>query len=129
MKKHLRIAATYVALVAMMLCALMPAGWMPNAGGSTDGRLITVCTMYGPVQISLGPNGESVKQRHHQDNDRSHEICPFAGVPHFAAPVAFAATVAPALVVAGTGLSAIRPIASARLPYSDSSPCAPPSFA
>jgi hypothetical protein len=62
-----------LALVAMILRALMPMGWMP--GASLDAPF-AICTMSGPLQHA--PDNGKVPADHHV-------ICPFAAAPHLAA--------------------------------------------
>lgn len=83
MMRGIRFAGVWIALVAMMLRAFLPDGWMPNTAG-TPGVLITLCTMYGPVQTIVGPYGQPVKQSPAHNDGRHHEVCSFAAAPHFA---------------------------------------------
>lgn len=93
MSRNLRFATVYVALAAMMLRALLPTGWMPSFGGG-NGLTISVCSMNGPVQLDIGPDGKAHKHQQ-QDDGRSHETCPFAAAPHFASSAALPAAAAP----------------------------------
>jgi hypothetical protein len=85
-----RQAVIHLALAAMMLRALLPAGWMPGARAAT-GSFITICTMNGFAKLALGADGQPVKHAP-QDDGRQHDVCPFAAAPHFA-------TTSPALAV------------------------------
>jgi hypothetical protein len=70
-----RSLAATLALAAMLLRGLLPAGWMPNPDGTAGAPLI-ICSMGGPHH--LHPAGVP------QDN--SGKVCPFAAVAHLAAP-------------------------------------------
>lgn len=69
-----------VALVAMFLHALMPAGWMPAQPGT--GALLTICSAVGSFQADApGKDG-------HHKGAPTHEVCPFAAAGHLAIPPA-----------------------------------------
>ena len=85
MTQHFRHIAVHLALAAMLLRAVMPAGWMPSAAA---GSPLTICTMNGPVRMVLGPDGTPIKQKPH------HDTCPFAAAP----PLAELAAVVPVTV-------------------------------
>ncbi len=108
MNRNLRFAAVYVAIAAMMLRALLPTGWMPGTG---NGLGITVCSMNGPVQLDIGPDGKAQKHQQ-QDDGRSHETCPFAAAPHFASPAALPAVAAPTALAATIKRDFRRAVAS-----------------
>ena len=93
--RNLRLAATYAAIAAMMLRALLPEGWMPGTTPSGMPALV-ICSMDEPMQImpdtamsgTMGMSGTmdmSKPMPAHGDNGH-HETCPFAAAPHFAAP-------------------------------------------
>lgn len=125
MTRTLRIAAVHLALVAMMLRALLPAGWMPSV---TAGAPITICTMDGMVRIAPGADSPSHKQ-HQQDDGRSHEICPFGAAPHFAAPVQLAVLAAPSTLSFILAPKAPVAVPSGRDGYAPQSSRGPPRFA
>ena len=88
-KRNLRLAATYAAIAAMMLRALLPEGWMPGTTPSGMPALV-ICSMDEPVQVMpdhgmSGAMDMSKPMPAHGDNGH-HETCPFAASPHFAAP-------------------------------------------
>ena len=89
MTHYSRRAAVHLALAAMLLRAVMPAGWMPSAAA---GLPLTICTMNGPVQMVLGPDGSPIKQKPH------HDICPFAAAPPLAELAAAVPVTAPSLL-------------------------------
>jgi hypothetical protein len=127
MLRTFRLAGIHLALAAMMLRALIPDGWMPNAA-PTGGMPIALCTINGPVSLVAGVDGKSAPHDPAHNDGRHVDVCPFAAAPHFA-------TVTPALAPAA-------PIAEAffapRLPqahmfggagrHTPQSPRAPPSF-
>ncbi len=78
--RRFRHAAVHLALIAMVLRALLPAGWMPNLTGTGDGALV-ICTMDGPVQSVAKDHGPGKPT---PDDGRQHEACPFAAAPHVA---------------------------------------------
>lgn len=62
--------ARHLAIIALIVRALLPMGWMPAAHG------LTICSMdmsaHQPVQDG------------NKDSHSSHEECPFAAAPHLA---------------------------------------------
>ena len=125
MTRNLRLAGVHIALAAMLLRALLPAGWMPNPIASAAAPFV-ICTIDGPAQIQLGPDGHPLK--HDQNNDRGHDSCPFAAAPHVAPP-ALAALLAPpssAISAAPTAqLASVQTLAR----HTPQAPRAPPSLA
>jgi hypothetical protein len=78
MTRNFRIAAVHLALAAMLLRALLPAGWMPNA---EPGSFLTICTMDGSVhQVDQHQPGRHTPD----DTQHGHDECPFAAAPHVA---------------------------------------------
>lgn len=87
-----RLVAVQFALAAMLLRALIPAGWMPNPGA---GALLVICTGHGPMTMSSGAHhGKTAPRPHHRQNHEN-DICPFAAAGHLATPALFAALAAP----------------------------------
>ena len=86
-------AMVYLALAAMMLRALTPAGWMPAAPGQS-GVPITICTMHGPMRMAMDADHSPLPVKQ-QDNGRKHDICPFAAAPHYAISPPVVAQTAP----------------------------------
>lgn len=93
MVRNLRLAAVMLALTAMLLRALLPAGFMPGvaAGGSS----IVVCTMDGLVRIALDADGKPVKKQPAQDDAHHQQLCPFAAAVQLASPSSAGALIAP----------------------------------
>lgn len=118
--RELRLAAMHLALAAMLLRALMPAGWMPNAEAAAGSPLV-ICTMNGPMPLAPEP------QKHKAD--ASGDICPFAAAAQLAdtgkPPVLALPQSAPAFAEA-QAYRAFAVFAAERRPQS---PRAPPRFA
>lgn len=102
MRANFRILALSVALTAMVLRALIPAGWMPQAGGS----ILTLCTIEGQIQIAVGPDGQPLKNTPAKDGE--HQFCPFAASSTLAST-----NTTPVLVAPITAYAAARPPAFA----------------
>jgi hypothetical protein len=71
---RIRPTATRLALVAMLLRALVPAGWMP---GTANGSPLVLCTANGLVQVldaSLAPMPDDAPASHSPAADGN---CPF----------------------------------------------------
>lgn len=96
MVRNFRFAAVYLALAAMVLRALLPAGFMP--GATADGSTIVVCTMDGLVQLQLDADGKPIKQGPVQDDARHQQLCPFAAVAQLAGPTTAPTLIPPSLV-------------------------------
>ena len=91
-----RIAAAFahaflirLTLVALLVSALLPAGWMPNPDGMGSGIPIVMCTGHGPVTAVMDHGGKPAKPQQSQS-----DVCVFAAAATYATPVA-----APALSV------------------------------
>ena len=124
MPTRLRLAALHLALAAMMLRALLPAGWMPNPAGFAE-SLFVICTADGPIW----PIGQS-EHRHHTPDDRqqSHEACPFAAAPHVAGPAILAQIDLLPLLGRLSDPPATAMVVRHRTPYQPQAPRAPPLF-
>jgi len=94
------------ALLALLLHALSPAGWMPNPEGVASGSPFVICMGYGPMpdadmamqgghhQGAMAPH-----QGHHPDKGgqaHQHDVCPFAAAAHMAPPPQAIAVALPA---------------------------------
>ena len=119
-----RRTAVHFALVAMLLRALLPVGWMPNLAGGGDTFLVA-CSADGLLQNT---------DQHHQDRQapgngqQSHDECPFAAAPHIASPTTAAQVALPTYF----GHFSNSPRAAAAVfdvsAYQPQSPRAPPFF-
>lgn len=87
-----RRAAVHRALTALMLCALLPAGWIPNPDAA-NGSAFVICTMYGPL---TAPGG---REKPANLDSRDHQSCPFAAAAHLAPPLQQARLALPATAV------------------------------
>jgi Protein of unknown function (DUF2946) len=119
---NFRRVAVHLALIALMLRALLPAGWMPNPGGA-NGAPFVICTMDGPLK-ALDAKGKPIR---HDPRDR--DACPFAAAAHLAPPAELASLALPAFA-AGAAAAPSQPVpATARAHYDPQSPRAPPANA
>jgi Protein of unknown function (DUF2946) len=122
MPHRFRFAAIHLALAAMLLRALLPAGWMPNPAGIGESIFI-VCTMDGPVQ-----QADQHQQGKHMPDDgqRGHEECPFAAAPHIAAPAAVALLALPSYFGRFSNPPSLTAATATASSYQPQSPRAPP---
>jgi Protein of unknown function (DUF2946) len=111
-------AARHLALVALILRALVPAGWMPGATADTP---FVICSVDGPVQHA--PDG-----RKPADDGRQHEACPFAATPHLASTPDAPQVALPPVHEAAAVTNTLRAAAIAAR-FTPQSPRAPPFFA
>jgi hypothetical protein len=120
--RGLRHTLVHLALMALILRAFMPTGWMPNV--QTPGEsLFVVCTMDGPVQAWGG------KALPGKDDPRAHETCPFAAAAAgIAPPVDFIRIAAPELPESAAPRILVAAPAARAPPYSQASSRAPPSL-
>lgn len=102
----------HVALAALILRAMLPAGWMPDAHG------LTICSVtLGAVHHDAAPG--------HADGKTAHGECPFAASAHMAAAPAAPSLALPAVhAFAAATDRAHAAVIAAR--FSPGSPRAPP---
>lgn len=84
--------ALYALLAAMMLRALVPAGWMPASDPLSGGAYIVICTSSGMKTIQVDGNGVPVE--HNDESAATPDHCAFGNTVAFglaAAPPAAAA--------------------------------------
>lgn len=84
--------AVLIALVAMVLRGVLPAGWMPQAPAD-NGAFLTICSPNGVIHLAGDPASKPTapaKSSQHSD------VCPFAAGLH-TFDLAAAATLAPHL--------------------------------
>jgi len=105
--------ARHLAIIALTLRALLPAGWMPAAHG------LTICSMDAGTHQPAQDNGK--------DGHSSHEECPFAAAPHLASVPDMPRLILPAFhaFAAATDRGYAAAVASHFTPQS---PRAPPRF-
>ncbi|HEY2444587.1 MAG TPA: hypothetical protein VGI20_02485 [Rhizomicrobium sp.] len=119
MSAHLRSLAFVLATSAMLLRAMLPAGWMPEANAGT----LVICTAQGPLRVSPARHGQ------HGSPDRGAQACPFAAAAQLARPLAAILAPAPNLNMASTAQGAVVPLVLPALAHRIHSPRAPPVLA
>jgi len=120
MGSTLRRALLDVAFFAILLRALLPAGWMP--GHAADGTIsFVICSVDG-VHRGDG-DGHANKTG---DDGRQHDACPFAAAPHVATPVTAAQIAPPSHAVLDEASFAFSHAAPQSAIYLPQSPRAPP---
>jgi uncharacterized protein involved in copper resistance len=131
-----RRAAVCLAILAMVLRGLVPAGWMPNPEGMSKTALI-ICDMdeTGMSKMDMSHmSGMDMPDKdqaptHKQADDGHSQACPFAAAPHFAAVPTIVALVVQSFQFTRTeAADNFAQIASGRR-HSSQSPRAPPSLA
>lgn len=122
MPHSLRISAWYLALVAILLRAALPAGWMPVADAD-GGPSIVICTGHGALVAPIH------RQKQTPLPGRSNDICPFAAAVHLSPPSFFALLSAPSLNSEVTEPAAYARIVFTSRPFGNRNPRAPPAFA
>lgn len=109
-------AGKHLALIALLLRALVPAGWMPGTAAASP---FVICSVDGAVQHT--PDGHKLP-----DDTAHHNACPFGATPHFVKtpePVAIAVPSLRSMTVPQFGKT--RPVPSLSA-YRTQSPRAPP---
>jgi hypothetical protein len=125
MTRTLKLAGVQIALVAMLLRALLPVGWMPDTAANSGSPFI-ICTVNGPIHAAHLP--DTGKHQPGHDDSRQNDACPFAASIHFATPAAETTIVPSTQVVSLAPLQLpLRAIQSAAR-YALQSPRAPPSL-
>lgn len=120
---RVRLAAIHLAIVAMLLRALLPAGWMPDPAGTAT---FTICTMDATGHhAEQDPAGKPAPD----DGRHSHEECPCAAAPHVAAPVLAAQLPAPSTASHRVDFPEFAITSGPIVAYEPHSPRAPPHFA
>jgi len=92
------IVVVTIALAAMMLRALMPAGWMPAA--QAQGTGFVICTVHGALRIDGGAHKPAQRS--------SHGECPFSSAPQLSGPEVPAAIPLPSVALASRDLFIVR---------------------
>ena len=121
MNKSLRNFAVQLALAAMLLRALAPAGWMP---ATTPGISLVVCTAQGLQTIHLG----SQEPANHAPM-RAHDVCPFAAAANLAPPQLADSIVSPTLIASVIAIHDRRADPASAAQFQPHSPRAPPTIA
>jgi hypothetical protein len=87
--------AGFLALLALVTRALIPAGWMPAVSSSAAGLQIVICTQAGQQKLLLDQDGKPVPTDQHEQAPSDHSTCPFAG-SSIASPPILTLTLLPA---------------------------------
>jgi len=91
---RLRFAATLVAVLAMSVRALVPAGWMPNTAAGQHSALMPcpgtddMQGMAMPMQGMDMPMPMPHPAKHDHGTPHDSTVCPFAATAHFTPPQA-----------------------------------------
>ena len=116
--KGLRHIAVHLALAALFLRAMLPAGWMPNPQAAPGAPFI-ICSIDSAAQ-----DGKAQKQT--RTDPRAHEACPFAAAAPLAAAPNGPALAAPRLSSLAAPLFSASATTVFAAPYAPQSPRAPP---
>jgi uncharacterized protein involved in copper resistance len=133
----LRRAAVVLALAAMMLRALMPAGWMPNPAGASE-SLFIICDMDQDMpgmdmshmsaadmaQMDMPGMDHGSSGKHSMDGHQ--QACPFGAAPHVATSSNLVALLLPSRVADFAAHRAQARVAADTASYTPQSPRAPP---
>mgnify|MGYP003626680355 CR=1 FL=1 len=83
-RKHIRLAGLHVVLVAMLLRAFLPVGWMPTPSHMADAGWVSfvICTSNGIVRLNAAPGSD------HSEDQQTHHVapCPYATSAHLSMP-------------------------------------------
>lgn len=84
-RKYIRSAGLHVVLVAMLLRAFLPVGWMPAPPShAADANWVpfVICTGNGLVRLNAPPGSD------HSDDQQTHHVapCPYAASAHLSMP-------------------------------------------
>jgi len=85
--------ASAMMLVALIMRAMLPQGWMPSADGAGPTGSFTICSITGSVRLTLDGNGNPVPVD--PDESTAHQPCAFASLASLAPPVMGAVTQPP----------------------------------
>ena len=89
-----------LALAAISVRALVPAGYMLAPSAHTSGMVVTICTAQGAVDVVLDPASGEHKQKNDTQQRSADAPCVFAAAAPLAAPDAAIALAAPAITSA-----------------------------
>jgi hypothetical protein len=122
MRTVLKSTALQIAILAMVLRALLPAGWMPEAISSANASPFVICTMNGPLHQA------PAKQKPSSGHDRAGAPCVFAAAAPLSPPLADAASVSLLRVAAPIFFASSRDTFHANAIFRPNTARAPPSF-
>ena len=140
-----RRAAVVLALAAMMLRGLMPAGWMPNPAGAGE-SLFVICDMdqdmpamgmdmshmdmsamdMSKMDMSGMDHGQPGKQSGKHSMDGHQQACPFGAAPHVATGSNVVALLLPSQIADFAPHRAHARVAADTAHHTPQSPRAPP---
>jgi hypothetical protein len=137
-----RRAAVVLALAAMMLRGLMPAGWMPNPAGASE-SLFVICDMDqdmpgmgmagmdmshmdmpGMSKMDMSDMDHGQPGKHSMDSHQ--QACPFGAAPHVATSSHVVAFLPPSEIAAFAPHRSHERVAADTASYTPQSPRAPP---
>jgi hypothetical protein len=81
-----RAFATWLAVGALALRAIMPMGWMPNPQAASDGVPLVICTLEGAQTLLIGADGVPRPAEGVPAKASDHAPCHFACAGHTAPP-------------------------------------------
>lgn len=120
MRMTCRSAAVQIALLAMLLRAVLPAGWMPAAITSANASPFVICTMDGPLHAT------PAKSSH--DHDRATSPCVFASVVPLSSPDIAIAAPAPIQLASQIAFAPLHETIVAARHFRPNAARAPPAF-
>ena len=88
-RKQIRLASLHIALVAMLLRAFLPQGWMPAPPSHEAGANwvpFVICTGNGLVRLNASPDADHAAD--HEGDQKTHHVapCPYAAAAHLSTP-------------------------------------------
>jgi hypothetical protein len=95
MRGVLKSAALTIAVLAMMLRAALPDGWMPSAQASAP---LMLCPGMNDMSAMAGMDHRNPAPAPPHDQDHGGMVCAFSAIAHFAAPTDPTAVLAQAAV-------------------------------
>jgi hypothetical protein len=117
--------ASVLMLLALVLRAAVPQGWMPSADSTDLAGSFTICSVSGAIRIALDTDGNPVPVD--PEEAQSHPPCAFATLAHLSPPSGGAPVLAPhASAAYAMSFSVSSPVTKARS-YAAGARAPPPS--
>jgi hypothetical protein len=117
--------ASVLMLLALVLRAAVPQGWMPSADSTDLAGSFTICSISGATRIALDAEGNPVPAD--PEEAQSHPPCAFATLAHLSPPSGGAPVLAPhASAAFAVAFSVSSPVTKARS-YTAGARAPPPS--
>ena len=108
-----RYLASVLMLLALVLRAAVPQGWMPSADSTDLAGSFTICSVSGAIRIALDTEGNPVPAD--PEEAQSHPPCAFATLAHLSPPSGGAPVLAPHTSAAfAVAFSVSSPVTKAR---------------